>query len=235
MGKANKQNSSGFWTSLKKFWSFIWNDDSILSWVLSIVIAFIIIKFLMYPAIGFALNTDYPIVAVVSGSMEHKFAVSDAPTPTLCGNFGAARNVNFNDYWQYCGKWYEGINITKEKFNDFSYLNGFNTGDIIILRNPGVSNIKVGDVIVFIQPQNPVLEPIIHRVVKVSEVDGKPVFQTKGDHNTNSIFVDAKTKYLNEYNVTSNQVIGRATFRIPYLGYVKIYAYQLLIKVRNLF
>ena len=57
---------------LKKTWHFIWDDDSIWSWIINVILAFVIIKFLVYPGLGFIMQTSYPIVAVVSGSMEHK-------------------------------------------------------------------------------------------------------------------------------------------------------------------
>jgi len=57
---------------LKKTWWFIWESDSIWSWIVNIILAFVIIKFLVYPGLGFAMQTSHPIVAVVSGSMEHK-------------------------------------------------------------------------------------------------------------------------------------------------------------------
>ena len=65
---------------LKKIWNFIWNDDSIWSWLLNLILAFLIIRYLIYPLLGIILGTSYPIVAVVSESMEHK--LSDG---TICG------------------------------------------------------------------------------------------------------------------------------------------------------
>ena len=56
---------------LGKIWHFIWKDDSLLSWIINILLAFLIVKFLIYPGLGFALGTTYPVVAVVSSSMHH--------------------------------------------------------------------------------------------------------------------------------------------------------------------
>ena len=55
----------------KKTWYFIWDDDSIYSWLVNVVLAFVLIKFIVYPVLGLLLQTNYPIVAVVSSSMEH--------------------------------------------------------------------------------------------------------------------------------------------------------------------
>ena len=58
-----------------KIWHFIWEENNIWSWLANIILAFILIKFIIYPAIGFILGTQYPIVAVVSGRMLHKPAM----------------------------------------------------------------------------------------------------------------------------------------------------------------
>ena len=56
----------------KSVWYFIWEDNSLLSWAVNVILAFVIIKFLLYPGLGFIFATTHPIVAVVSGSMEHQ-------------------------------------------------------------------------------------------------------------------------------------------------------------------
>ena len=56
---------------LKKTWHFIWEDDSVWSWIVNIILAIVLIKFIIYPGLGLVLGTSYPIVAVVSDSMEH--------------------------------------------------------------------------------------------------------------------------------------------------------------------
>ena len=58
-------------------WFFIWEDDSVWSWIINIILAFVIIKFMVYPIIGLTLTTSHPIVAVVSGSMEHDGSFDD--------------------------------------------------------------------------------------------------------------------------------------------------------------
>jgi signal peptidase I len=55
----------------KKVWYFVWEDNSVWSWIVNIILAFVLIKFVVYPGLGFVLTTSHPVVAVVSGSMEH--------------------------------------------------------------------------------------------------------------------------------------------------------------------
>lgn len=178
---------------LKKTWHFIWHEDSLLSWIVNIILAFIIVKFLIYPGLGLLFGTGYPVVAVVSGSMEH--------------------DGSFDDWWNSQKDFYENYNISKDEFNEFKFKNGFSMGDIMILVK--ADDIKVGDVIVF---RGSVKDPIIHRVVKVSEV-----IQTKGDHNP--------TSRNDEMNIAKQNIYGRAVFRIPYLGWIKL----LFVRLINLF
>lgn len=204
---------------LKKTWHFIWVEDSILSWIVNIILAFVIIKFLLYPGIGLAMGTDYPIVAVVSGSMEHKIVKNTQGIPNICGNTYKETEwfLNKEEYWQECGQWYENQNITKEQFQQWIFKNGFNKGDIMFLKGKDPEKITQGDILVF-QTQLP--EPIIHRVVKTWEENGTYYYQTKGDHNEGSGSMELQTP--------QDHVYGVAWLRIPFLGYVKIIAVELV-------
>jgi len=188
-------------TFLKKVWRFIWEDDSIWSWIVNVILAFVLIKYIVYPGLGFMLNTGYPIVAVVSGSMKH--------------------NGNFNSWWVSQGEWYVERDITQEQFSGFDFDNGFNKGDIMILYGKEADRIEIGDVVVF-RSRRP--DPIIHRVVKKWEVDGEYYFQTKGDNNADSI----RSINLDETNISQEQLLGKAAVRIPLLGYIKIWFVELI-------
>lgn len=155
---------------LKKIWHFIWNDNSIASWIVNIILAFIIVKFLIYPGLGLLLGTSYPVVAVVSSSMEH--------------------NSGFELWWENNKVWYLQNNITKENFLTYPLKNGFNKGDIMVLIRPKPMNIKKGDVIVF---KGSLKDPIIHRVVRIFIEDDKYYIQTKGDNNNASRSDELKT------------------------------------------
>ena len=194
--------------TLKKVWYFIWEDDSWASWFFNIIFAFILIKFLVYPGLGFALSTSHPIVAVVSSSMEHEESSFDAwwASHAMCNQKSCTQQEFYDDF-----------DISKEEFRDFRFRNGFNRGDIMILYGADPENIDAGDVIVF-KANRP--DPVIHRVITTSEKDLHYSFMTKGDNNDASFYFES---YIPEENY-----IGKAVVRIPMLGYIKIGFVKLL-------
>jgi len=195
---------------LKKTWHFIWEDNSVWSWIVNIVLAFVLIKFIVYPGLGFLLNTSHPVVAVVSESMEH--------------------NGNFDDWWGKAGEWYTNRDIQKEDFENFPLKNGFNKGDIMVLKGKKFEDIKVGDVVVFWSAKR---DPIIHRVVKKWQDKEVYYFQTKGDNYlTNKDSIVSKDNkgniILDETKISQEQIVGNAVVRIPLLGYIKIWFVEIL-------
>jgi len=191
----------------------------------NIILAYIIIKFIIYPGMGFVLGTNFPIVAVVSDSMEH--------------------HASFDEWWAKNEDYYLALNITKQDFEEYPFKNGFNRGDIMFLIGKHPADIEVGDVIVF-RSKKPY--PIIHRVIKK---DNKAmwVFQTKGDNNPAQIreYDDPHTPefgkvffkpgqqvpngyvvVLDETQVLEKHLLGKAVFRVPWLGYVKIWFVDLM-------
>lgn len=193
------------WPKLKqilwKTWDFIWNDNSIWSWLANIVLAFVIIKFLVYPGLGLLLGSSYPIVAVVSSSMEH--------------------DGNFDEWWDSQKGFYISAEITKQDFLNYDFKNGFNKGDIMVLVGREPQDINIGEIIVF-QSGRP--DPIIHRVIDKWDDKGVYHFQTKGDNNNQQI----KSSLLDETDISEKQLLGKAVVRIPLLGYVKIWFVEFL-------
>ena len=214
---------------IKKTWYFVWESDSVWSLLLDIVLAFVLIKFILYPGIGFIFSTTYPIVAVVSGSMEHMIVEGERSTPTICGNSFEKNDyfVNFDEYWDLCGAWYETeqtffvdktIKITKKEFSKFQFKNGFNKGDIIFIYGTNPKNLKIGDVIVFVTKSRNY--PIIHRIISIDDSGEQKLFFTKGDHNPSVGSLDK--------NIQEETILGKGVFRIPYLGWIKIWFVDLL-------
>lgn len=218
----NKRQPKTFWG---RAWHFIWYEDSMASWLVNIILAFIIIKFILYPFLSLVLGTSLPLVAVVSESMDHGYTkVQCREEYSLCGD--ATREdvrTRFPQYWEVCGKWYDDNGISDELFRTFTFRNGFSKGDIIVLSGKEAEDINIGDVIVFYsraeEPRKPY--PIIHRVVDKELVDGDYIFETKGDHNEEQIRPPFDTM-LDETNVHEDLIIGVARMRIPWLGWVKV-------------
>lgn len=230
----------------KKTWHFLYHEDSVLSWIANVVIAFVLIKFVLFPLLGAITGTSLPIVAVVSSSMDHR-----AIDGQICG----LDHEDGQTFWDVCGSWYEERGITQTQFEAFPFKNGFWKGDVMLLRGVPEDRLEVGDVVVF---QSGKQYPIIHRIVAIDEENGNLLFTTKGDHNPDSIeeFALFDGRYLHTcVTVQANRyfpspcgpgvervsedtpgaiavldetafdgdiIVGRAYGRIPLVGYVKI-------------
>jgi len=181
---------------LKRFWKFVWHDDSLISLVISAVLIIIFGKFILYPVLGLIFGTSLPIVAVVSDSMEH--------------------NSNFETWWLDNSEYYEEIGIEKFEFETYILKNGFNKGDVIVLKGIKFEEINRGDIIVF---QSRGHEPIIHRVIEIS----KNSIGTKGDNNPRQLIFEEK--------IYSNEIIGKTIFKVPLLGWIKVLFMQALGKI----
>ncbi len=171
------------------------------------MVAFLVIRYVVYPVLGVAFGTAFPIVAVVSESMEH-----GTHNDVICGQTFEEFPDSFDNFWNVCGYWYESNGITKEEFKKFPFRNGFDKGDVIILWRP--TNLEVGDILVF---EGGKAQPIIHRIVKAWEQDGQKYYRTKGDHNRDSI-----PRPLRETQISEERIYGKGVLRVPYLGWVKI-------------
>lgn len=195
------------WVHIKQFFNFIWYGEGLLSWITCFIFAFIVIRYLFYPSLGLLLGTSFPVVAVMSESMQHNTNFEDWWSKTSCCDLGCTQRM-------VQGKVYDLEKIKKEDFQTYPFINGFNPGDIIVLYSP--KNIKVGDVIVFMS--NHRQEPIIHRVVEIME-DGK-FYKTKGDNNCGSGDF--------ELRIAKSDIMGKAKFSIPYLGWLKLALVKLI-------
>ena len=50
----------------KKAWNWIWNSDSIWSWIVALIVIFIIIKFIFFPTLSLIFGTSLPLAGVES-------------------------------------------------------------------------------------------------------------------------------------------------------------------------
>ncbi len=177
----------------------------------SIFVGIVFATFFYYVVLANALQTDLPVVAVISSSMQH-----DNPQLTYYG-------------------WLEGnLKYSRTYIDSWSVSNGFEIGDMPIVQGKSGysspitgffslvtgSDIKepvyeVGDVVVYTVEGQPA--PIIHRIVKIN-ADG--TYQTKGDNNIGQLPYESSVK--------KEQIHGKVIFIIPKLGYVKVLAAKLV-------
>ena len=185
--------------SIKKVWDFL-KADTWQSWLVSIILVIVIIKFIFFPFLSIVTGTSLPLVVVESCSMYH--------------------DTNFESWWTQNSAWYESHNITKSEFENYTLSDGLNKGDIVIVS--GNKNYKVGDIIIYSSPVTP--DPIIHRIVSINPLG------TKGDNgNTNpgQIIVNENGTLVNiESGINPTKVIGKAVMKIPALGWVKLIFYE---------
>lgn len=88
-------------------------------------------------------------------------------------------------------------------------------GDLVIIQGVDPHTITNGTIIVFYVPGHYGEDSyrIVHRVIKVVQIDNQPAFETKGDNNPVSDY------YRWQY-IPTDYVVGKVVARIPYLGLV---------------
>jgi len=197
-----------FW---KRFWHIVWEDESLFGWIISLAFAFLIIKFIFFPSLGLVLGTKMPLVVVESGSMHH-------PGSFVLNYLGDDNLVE--EWWQIAGGWYEERGIEFNETLNWSLRNGLEIGDIILVVK--ARNIELGDIIIFEANQR---HPIIHRIINISEVNNRTVYSTKGDNNIAQLSVETR--------IPEDVIIGKAVFRIPVAGWVKLVFVKMLDVVRK--
>ena len=85
----------------------------------------------------------------------------------------------------------------------------FCVGDVAIIKKCNANDVTVGDVIQYKMEGY----TVVHRVIEKNQSKGEVTFITKGDNNNSP---DAKP-------VTEDQLIGKAIFKIKYIGYPAIW------------
>ncbi|MEX0920371.1 MAG: signal peptidase I [Candidatus Pacearchaeota archaeon] len=180
----------------KKFWDLLWNDDSFKGWLFSIIVIFVFIRFIFFPLLIFLTGTPLPLAIVESCSMYHD------------GNLLS----DTDSWWEENANRYSEFSINKTDFDGFPMKKGLNKGDILFIVGANTDNLDVGDIIVFNTNQK---TPIIHRIIKIEESNGRRVFSTMGD--------DVGHVQFFEEEIRENQIVGKAVFKAaPYLGWIKL-------------
>ncbi len=180
-----------------KFWDWLWHSDSILSWVVALALAFVTVKFIFFPLLSLIMGTQLPLVVVESSSMEH-------PGSFVGNVIGTESSVEV--WWKQMGGWYESRDISIADAKEWPLRTGFDKGDIMVVW--GRFEPEVGDVIIFNANTQ---HPIIHRVVNIKDDE---TIETKGDNNNAQLPM--------EKNIQEDAIIGKAVFRIPKIGWLKL-------------
>ena len=161
------------------------------------VIAFLII-FMVLSKLVFGLWT--PMVVVESGSMEPHMQIGDI----------------------ICVKSIDRVNIiTNEEGKKAGYESFKNYGDVILYRPYGLEGVT----------------PIIHRAMYRVEAGesmwgGGPSapyagYITKGDNTVTNKRFDQEGQISYDMPVNDKWIIGTAQYRIPYLGYIKLFFHKI--------
>lgn len=90
-----------------------------------------------------------------------------------------------------------------------SMIPEFHIGDVAVIKKCTPNDVIVGDVIQY-QMEG---YTVVHRVVEKKQSNGEVTFITKGDNNSTPDF----------YPVTQDQLIGKAIYKIKYIGYPAIW------------
>ncbi len=155
----NKKRLQYLINQFKKFWQFL-KKDSLASLIVTLILAFLIIKFIFFPTLSFITGTPLPLVIVESCSMYHSEGLEQV-----------IQNPIYKEY-----------NITLEQTKTWPLKSGLNKGDIIFVVS--AKKLKIGDIIIFEGGQN---HPIIHRVISINS---DRTITTKGDHNSGFLSVE---------------------------------------------
>jgi len=97
---------------------------------------------------------------------------------------------------------YQGLTVLSNSMNPT-----FATGDLVIVKTMGASDVQKNDIITFKANDTPY---ITHRVVDTIKEKGETSFVTKGDNNN----------VIDEEIVHADHLVGKVLFHIPKLGYI---------------
>lgn len=173
-----------------KIWKFL-KEDSWPSFVVTVILAFVFIKFIFFPSLSFITGTSLPLVIVESCSMHHPY------------------ETDFNQIFSSSIYGDNGLEIEDTK--NWIFQDGFNKGDVIFVV--GADKVDVGDVIIF---EASASHPLIHRVVRADET-----YSTKGDN-----YITNMNQLDSEKTIKKEQVIGKALFRVPIVGWAKLIFFE---------
>lgn len=187
--------------TIKKIYTFL-KKDSWTSLLVNLILALIFIKFIFFPLLTLVTGSPLPLVIVESCSMYHH-------------EYGFERILDENAVYQ------RDFDITLEDTINWPFQNGLKKGDVIFIV--GAKNIEKGDIIIFNPEDSMAPYPIIHRIVT------KDPLGTKGDNfqtNSKQLTKNNNANQIDETDIEEDQVIGKALFRVPLAGWVKLIFFE---------
>jgi len=125
-----------FLRKARKLVNWLWKGKSLASHLTFLVIAYLLLKFIAYPAFLWAFGMN-DIVAVLSNSMNH----------------GETINHTFNDWLEFNG-------YNESVVESWPFINGLNMGDVVTVM-PG--EVNVGDVIIYYYGNNLIIHRVVNK------------------------------------------------------------------------
>jgi len=110
--------------------------------------------------------------------------------------------------------WALSTDIPLAVVSSYSMEPTLHVGDLLIVVGVRGEDVRIGDVIVYRGRR----EPIVHRVIRVAVVNGKPRFLTKGDANR---YPDQDPGNPSTW-VGEDRLVGKVVAVVPYLGAVSL-------------
>ncbi len=101
-----------------------------------------------------------------------------------------------------------------------------NIGDLVIIKKVNPDKIEVGNIVVYYDPYKNIR--VVHRVVKIDNIDGKRYFITKGDNNLTNPLPDQDVGIAPL--LVGKEIRGKVILKIPKLGLVKVYFSDIVAK-----
>lgn len=175
---------------LREAWNFLWHGESALSYLAFTIVSFITLS-ILYQVFLFFLGFFgvEDLFVVITSSMIH------------------SNDINSSYY-----EWMRVHGYNQSQMSSWSFPEGLNLGDLVVVMKVRPQELEVGDVIVY-EPSESGYR-IIHRIIFINETGGKILFTTKGDANYGVMGF--------EKNLTPRQVVGRAEARVPFVGIPKM-------------
>src|SRR3989344_5475180 len=189
------------------------------SWVIYLVSA-LVFAWLIYTLLGLILMTPSPMVIVVSGSMEPVMYRGDV----IVMQGVSPENITA-EYTELLLP-----TLRETPMSAFASAEGVPPASLFFINGERIPITEKGDVVVYNSTSFRNLgQPVIHRVVaKVRAEDGLYLI-TKGDNNNvtdqdcGGVIAgrpDHECKTF--YPIPADEISGRALFKIPFVGYVKL-------------